>query len=88
MSEAPTQLEAQVRLSKLLGLGFACSLVWAAGVGSLIALCIGIRARRIIKQSGGELAGIRLAWWCIIAGAFGIVTITPYVVWLVIKAKQ
>lgn len=79
------KLALQVRVSKMLGYGFAFSLVVIGGVGSLIALVIGLRARGIIKRTGGELSGLRLAWWCIIAGGVGTAAL-PLTVWLVIKA--
>lgn len=77
----PASLAAQVRLSRLLGYGFACSLVSLGGVGSLAATLIGFRARRIIKQSEHELSGIILAWWCIIAGGLQAAFLLPYLVW-------
>jgi NADH:ubiquinone oxidoreductase subunit D len=67
------QMALQARVSRMLGIGFAFSIVWLSGVGSLIALIIGLRARRIIMQSEEEISGIRLAWWCIILGGLGIV---------------
>jgi hypothetical protein len=78
----------QMRVSKLLGFGFALSVVWVGGLGSLAALFIGLRARKLIKDSGGELAGMRLAWWCIIAGACGVAILLPYTAWLVVKALR
>lgn len=79
------KLALQVRVSKMLGYGLAFSLVVLGGVGSLIALVIGLRARGVIKRTGGELSGLRLAWWCIIAGGVG-TAMLPLTVWLVIKA--
>lgn len=70
----------------MLGLGFALSVSWAGGVGSLAALVIGFRARKMIKQAGGEVVGMKMAWWCIVAGAVGTATVLPYVVRLIIKA--
>jgi NADH:ubiquinone oxidoreductase subunit D len=67
------QMALQARVSRMLGIGFAFSIVWLSGVGSLIALIIGLRARRIIMQSEEEISGMRLAWWCIILGGLGIV---------------
>ena len=81
-------LSLQVRVGRLLGCGFAFSIVGAGGVGSLIALIIGLRARKLIKQSGGELSGMRMAWWCIVFGALGLVTLAPYVLWLLLTAKK
>jgi hypothetical protein len=73
------QMTLQARASKMLRIGFAFSIVWLSGLGSLIALIIGLRARRIIMQSEEEIWGIRLAWWCIIVGVLGVI-IGPY--WL------
>lgn len=73
MKPIDAQLARQVRVSKMLGLGFVLSVVPMAGIGSLAALTIGLRAKRIIQQSNNEIAGIRMAWWCIIAGAVGAV---------------
>jgi hypothetical protein len=84
MSPEDPKLALQVRVSKMLGCGFAFSLVVSGGVGSLVALVIGLRARRIIKQSGGELSGMRMAWWCIIAGGLGAVML-PLLVWRFIR---
>jgi hypothetical protein len=67
------QMALQARVSRMLGIGFAFSIVWLSGLGSLIALIIGLRARRIIMLSEEEISGIRLAWWCIILGGLGVV---------------
>ncbi len=82
------RLALQVRVSKMLGYGFAFSVVWAGGVGSLLALIIGLRARGLIRRSGGEVSGMGMAWWCIAAGALGLLTVTPYVTWLLVTSKR
>jgi hypothetical protein len=66
------RLQQQVRVSKMLGVGFACSLLGVGGITSLVAVIIGLKARRIIKASRGELDGIVMAWWCILIGALGL----------------
>jgi hypothetical protein len=66
-----SDLERQVRLSKMLAMGFALSLVGAAGLGSLAALLIGLKALTVINRSPVELVGKWMAWWCIIIGALG-----------------
>lgn len=86
--EDDPKLALQVRVSKMLGYGFAFSLVWAAGVGSIIALIIGLRARKLIRKSNDEISGIKMAWWCIIVGAAGVLTVLPYVVWLLLTSKK
>jgi hypothetical protein len=69
--EEARRLEQQVRVSKMLADGFMFSIVWLAGIGSLIALIKGLRAMRIIQQSNGALTGTVMAWWCIILGGLG-----------------
>ncbi|HKG13691.1 MAG TPA: hypothetical protein VKB12_10130 [Pyrinomonadaceae bacterium] len=76
-----------MRVSKMLGLGFALSIAGIGGLGSLAALAIGLLAGRAIRESGGEISGMRMAWWCIVVGAFGTLMV-PYVAWLVIKASS
>lgn len=61
-------LHLQMRVSRLLGYGFSLT-VFAAGVGSPLAVVLGLRARKLIRQGGGQVVGMRMAWWCIIAGA-------------------
>ena len=78
-------LRLQMRVSRMLGCGFAFSLVMAGGFGSLVALFIGLRARRIIRKSGGQLSGMRMAWWCIVVGGLG-AAMLPLLVWQFIRA--
>jgi len=79
--EEARRLEQQVRVSRILSDGFMFSIVWLGGIGSLIALIQGLRALRIIRQSRGQLTGINMAWWCVIAGALGVV-IVPLLLYL------
>jgi hypothetical protein len=78
----------QMRVSRMLGFGFALSLAWTGGVSSLIALFIGLRARRLISERGGAIAGMRMAWWCIVAGAIGALAGPPFWVWLFTQASK
>jgi hypothetical protein len=71
----PPELIAQVKLSMLLGYGFAFSALGVGGLGSLAAFIIGWQARGRIKGSGGRLVGLRLAWWCILTGGLGAVAL-------------
>jgi hypothetical protein len=67
----PPELIAQVKLSILLGYGFAFSTLGVGGLASLAAFAVGLEARRRIKRSGGRLGGLWLAWWCILTGGLG-----------------
>jgi hypothetical protein len=62
-------LELQVKTSKMLAFGFTLTMVGLYGVGSFIAFILGLRGRRIIQQSNGQVGGRIMAWWCIIVGA-------------------
>ena len=78
----------QMRVSRMLGFGFALTLAWTGGVSSLIAFVIGLRARRLIRDAGGEIAGMKMARWCIVAGAVGALAGLPFWVWLFIWAAK
>jgi hypothetical protein len=76
----------QMRVSRMLGFGFALSLAWTGGVSSLVAFFIGLRARRLIRDGGGKISGMRMAWWCILAGAAGALAGPPVWFWLFTQA--
>jgi lipid-A-disaccharide synthase-like uncharacterized protein len=61
-------LALQIRVSKTLSYGFIFTLLPALGLLSLAAFFIGWWARRTIKRADVPLAGIVMAWWCIIIG--------------------
>lgn len=63
------QLERQIRLSKMLSLGFVFTLWPGAVVTSPIAVVLGIRGMIIIERSEKRMAGRVIAWWCIIVGS-------------------
>ena len=52
--------------------GIFYSIFWLMGVGSAIAVIEGFKAKRLIRQSGGELKGIGKVWWCFIVGGAGL----------------
>ena len=68
-------------------MGFALSLVGAAGLGSLAAFLIGLKALTVINQSPVELAGKWMAWWCIIIGAIGAIGATLNILYLFLSNK-
>ncbi|HEX8887602.1 MAG TPA: hypothetical protein VF779_00390 [Pyrinomonadaceae bacterium] len=82
------KLKAQVKVSKTLANGFIFSIVWLGGVGSLVALISGLRARKMIQRYKGELTGIGMAWWCIIVGSLGVIILLPLSVWTFIKLTR
>ena len=80
-TEPPPNLELQIKVSKILSRGFVFSIVWLGGIGSLIAFASGLQARKIIKKANGEIVGIKMAWWCIIVGALGMITFPLLIVY-------
>jgi hypothetical protein len=83
--QIPAGLELQINVSKLLSHGFIFSVVWLGGIGSFLALLSGLKARKIINQSDGKIAGIKMAWWCIIVGALGTTLMPPLLILIVIN---
>jgi predicted CDP-diglyceride synthetase/phosphatidate cytidylyltransferase len=65
------ELAQQVKVSKMLGLAFVLSITGLFGVGSLIALILSWKARRLIEAAERKISGRVMAWWCIVAGALG-----------------
>jgi hypothetical protein len=82
-----SDLERQVRLSRMLAMGFALSLVGAGGLGSLAALLIGLKALTVINRSPVELVGKWMAWWRIVIGALGAIGATLYILPLFLSNK-
>ncbi|MEO5958195.1 MAG: hypothetical protein ABIR80_03700 [Opitutaceae bacterium] len=81
--EDKIQIAEQIALSKSLALGFALSLLPVAGVGSIVAIVIGIRARKTIEASGEKLVGLGIAAWCIGAGVIGLIA-NVFFVWPIV----
>ena len=86
-ADSLSDLERQVRLSKMLAMGFALSLVGVGGLGSLAALLIGLKALTVINRSPVELVGKWMAWWCIIIGALGAIGMLLYILSLFLSDK-
>jgi hypothetical protein len=53
--------------------GIFFAFTWLGGVGSFYAVRHGLKARRLIKESAGQLKGIRKAWICILVGGYGLI---------------
>jgi hypothetical protein len=81
-------LELQVKVSRMLGLAFALSITGIGGIGSFVALVLGWKALRNIKAASGMISGRWMAWWCILAGALGTLTITPITVALILRSLK
>jgi hypothetical protein len=71
----------------MLSMGFALSLVGAAGLGSLAAMLIGLKALTVINRSPVELVGKWMAWWRIIIGALGAIAAPLNIISLYLSNK-
>ena len=78
-------LNEQLRVSKMLSYGFVLSILGVGGIASMIAIVLGLKARRIIKQSNSEISGIKMAWWCIIVGGLGTVLLPTIMIALLLN---
>ena len=67
----------QEKVRRLLKWGVIFSILWLGGIGSLVAIVCGAKARRLIKESGGQIRGTGGAWWCLIVGSLGLVIWLP-----------
>ena len=67
----------QDQLDGILSRGVVFSIVWIMGFGSLYAFICGLRARRMIRGSGGTLKGKGRMWWCLIVGLAGMLVWFP-----------
>jgi len=70
----------QDQLDRNLRWGIIFSIVWLMGIGSLVAVVLGFKAKRAIKASNGSLIGIGRTWWCLIVGGLGIFFWVPVVI--------
>jgi hypothetical protein len=70
----------QTQIDNMLKWGIVFSVIWIGGLGSLIALILGAKARRIIKASSGTLLGTGRAWWCLVVGILGLAVWLPMIV--------
>lgn len=72
-------VSAQAGLDKLLQRGIVFSVLWLAGFGSVYAFWCGLKARRLVRESGGVLSGGARIWWCLILGAVGMLFWFPII---------
>jgi hypothetical protein len=69
----------QREVNVLLKRGIIFSIVWLAGIGSLIAIMAGLKAKRLIAESKGAPRGMGGVWWCLVVGGVGVALWIPVV---------
>ena len=63
----------QQKIDRTLIWGIVSSVMWIWGVGSIVALICGLKARKDIKASGGTYRGSVRVWWCLLVGGAGVI---------------
>ena len=68
-----TREDIQRRVRSLLRIGIFFSIFWLAGIGSIISIVLGLKARNIIKRANMDINGIGGVYWCLIVGSLGLI---------------
>lgn len=77
---APTPQMVQARVDGILRLGMICSVLWLMGIGSAVAVVSGLKAQRLIRESGNPIAGMPRVRWCLVVGGIGLAVWVPVVI--------
>ena len=75
----------QREVNALLKRGIIFSIIWLAGIGSLIAIMSGLKAKRLIAESKGTALGMVGVWWCLIVGSVGVAVWVPVILIAIIN---
>ena len=87
MATLVDELERQVKVSRMLGMAFVLSITGFSGIGSFIALILGLKAARMIQASQGRISGGVMAGWCILAGALGTIVFPILTLSSILKSR-
>ncbi len=68
-----TREEVQRKVKLLLRIGIFFSIFWLAGIGSIISIVLGLKARNIIKRANMDINGMGGVYWCLIVGGLGLI---------------
>lgn len=63
-----TKEDVQRKVNSLIRIGVILSIVWMAGIWSIISIVDGLKAKRIIKRASGNISGIGGVYWYLIVG--------------------
>lgn len=66
----------------MLAMGFVLTLQPMAGLGSLAAVILGLKALLIINRSTIKLVGVWMAWWCLVVGSLQTILLLPQMILL------
>ncbi len=68
-----TREEVQRKVKSLLRIGIFFSIFWLAGIGSIISIVLGLKAKNIIKRANMDINGMGGVYWCLIVGGLGLI---------------
>ena len=68
-----TREEVQRKVKSLLRIGIFFSVFWLAGIGSIISIVLGLKAKNIIKRANMNINGMGGVYWCLIVGGLGLI---------------
>ncbi len=68
-----TREEVQRKVKSLLRIGIFFSIFWLAGIGSIISIVLGLRAKNIIKRANMNINGMGGVYWFLIVGGLGLI---------------
>jgi hypothetical protein len=68
-----TRKVAQRKVRSLLGIGIFFSAFWIAGIGSIISILLGLKARNIITRTKMNINGMGGVYWCLTVGWLGLI---------------
>jgi hypothetical protein len=68
-----TKEDVQRKVRLLLRIGIFFSIFWIAGIGSIISIVLGLKARNIIKRANMNINGMGGVYWCLIIGGLGLI---------------
>jgi hypothetical protein len=79
------RVEAQRQIDAVLRRGIIFSFLWLAGIGSIIAILSGLKAKKLIAQLGPEASGMRRVSWCLTVGGLGLLVWGPIIIMSIIN---
>ena len=74
------RVQVQRQIDAVLRRGIIFSIIWLAGIGSIIAIFSGLKAKKLIAQLGVEASGMGRVWWCLIVGGGGLLVWASFII--------
>lgn len=79
------RVEAQRQIDTVLRRGIIFSFLWLGGIGSIIAILSGLKAKKLIAQLGAGASGTGRVSWCLTVGGFGLLVWGPIIIMSIVN---